>query len=223
MKPKIGALRTSRSGRPLLVVLECAPILGSKNLGEVMTRTTILKTLAIGTAAVLASCDTTSSLPYQPSIQNVMEFRSALGPDGHVRLAPFTRLPTVEPRPFCRGQGPIDVAPGKSVEQYLHDAFQAELFQSGVLASETDNAPMIIAQLEALELNTLGTGRWTIALRLTSSVDHVGFVVRKDFPFSTSWMANSACSNAAMAFGPAVNALIAQMISDPAFRRLVGH
>lgn len=181
-----------------------------------------IKLLAIaGAALALAGCETTTSYPYQPSTQNVMAFQSALAPSNtKVQLGAFTRNQAINTTPNCRMLGPVDVAPGKTMETYIRDAFQAELFQAGVLSSSSGAA--ISGRLDAVDLNTMGTGSWTLTMSLTSSADPSGYQVTTTFPFSSSFSAVSACKNASAAFGPAVNDLIAKAVANPGFARLAG-
>jgi hypothetical protein len=181
-----------------------------------------LKLLALaGVAMSLAACETTTSYPYQPSTQNVMAFQSALAPSNtKVQLGAFTRDPGINTTPACRMMGPIDVAPGKSMEQYLKDAFQTELFQAGVLSA--NSGATINGRIDAVDLNTVGTGSWSLTMTLTSSADATGYQVSTSFPFSSSFSAVSACKNASAAFGPAVNDLISKAVSNPGFSRLAG-
>ena len=106
------------------------------------------------------------------------------------------------------------------METYIRDAFQAELFQAGVL-SATSGAS-INGRIDAVDLNTMGTGSWNLTLTLTSSSDPTGYQVATTFPFSSSFSAVSACKNASAAFGPAVNDLIAKAVANPGFARLAG-
>lgn len=181
-----------------------------------------LKLLALaGVAMSLAACETTTSYPYQPSTQNVMAFQSALRPSNtKVQLGAFTRAAEINTTPACRMMGPVDVAPGKTVETYLRDAFQAELFQAGVL--DASNGAVVTGRLDALDLDSFGTGSWSMTLTLNSNLDQAGYQVSNTYPFSSSFSAVSACNNAAAAFGPAVNDLIGKAIADPGFKRISG-
>lgn len=172
---------------------------------------------ALSAGALLAGCETTTSYPYQASTQNVIAFQQTLGTN-KVRLGAFTRDPGINTTPSCRMLGPVDVSPGKTMEQYIHDAFQTELFQAGALVQS--GAPTIMGRLDAVDLNTVGTGTWSLTLTLTSDRDSAGYQVTSSHSFSSSFSAASACNNAAAAFGPAVNALIAKAIADPGFRRI---
>jgi len=176
---------------------------------------------ALGVVLALGACETTTSYPYQPSTQNVMAFQTALAPSNtKVQLGAFTRDPAINTTPNCRLLGPIDVAPGKSMEVYIRDALQTELFQAGVLSSTAGTT--INGRIDAVDLGTMGTGSWGITLTLTSTVDPTGYQVSTAFPFSSSFSAVSACKNASAAFGPAVNDLIGKAVANPGFARLTG-
>lgn len=186
-----------------------------------MTRNPVRTLLAVALVGLTSACDTTSVGPYRSSVTNVIGLRTSLATQEPIALGEFTRLAEVSGRPGCRGLGPIDVAPGSSVERYVRDAFQTELFEAEKLSVEA-GAKTVRGQLEELQLDTFGTGLWTLAVRLVSDEDPAGVLIRVEYPFSTSWMAESACSNAAMAFGPAVSALIAETVRVRAIDRLVG-
>lgn len=184
-----------------------------------------MKRLLLGAAIAamlpLAACETTTSYPYQPSTTNVMAFQSALRPSNtKVMVGPFTRDPGINTTPNCRLMGPVDVSPGKSMEQYLHDAMQTELFQAGVVDSAASTT--ITGRIDAVDLNSVGTGSWTLTVTFASNLDQTGYQVTTVFPFSSSFSAVSACNNAAAAFGPAVNDLIGKAVADPGFRRITG-
>lgn len=181
-----------------------------------------LKMLAlVGVALSLAACETTTSFPYQASTQNVMAFQNALKPSNtKVQLGAFTRDPAINTTPTCRMMGPIDVAPGKTVETYLRDAFQTELFQAGVL--DSSSGAIITGRLDALNMDSVGTGSWSLTITLASNLDPTGYQVTNNYEFSSSFSAVSACNNAAAAFGPAVNDLIGKAIADPGFKRISG-
>lgn len=181
----------------------------------------VFLTAALLVVIPLAGCETTTSFPYQPSTQNVMAFQTALRPNGaKVMVGAFTRDEAINTTPNCRMLGPVDVAPGKSMEQYIQDAVQTEMFQAGVVDSAA--RATITGRIDAVDLNTVGTGSWTIAMTMTSNLDQTGYQVSTTYPFSSSFSAMSACNNAAAAFGPAVNDLISKIIADPGFRRITG-
>lgn len=168
-------------------------------------------------AALLSACETTTSLPYSVSTQNVIQAQSALrGTNGKVSVGVFTAAAGVT-EPTCRAMGALDVAPGKDIPTYIRDAFEAELFMAQVHAIE---APAITGRIDSLEMNSFGTGSWVIAMTVSSTAFPTGYQVTTNFPFATSFSAVMACQNAATAFNPAVQDLLRSVVSHPDFSRL---
>jgi hypothetical protein len=177
---------------------------------------------AISAAALMsvAACNTTSPVAaYTPATGNVLAFQGALKPTNTVvRVGDFTTTPGVK-APGCRMVGSLDVTAGKSLDQYMKDALQADLFAAQVYDV---NAPVIInGRLDELKANTFGTGSWTISMQVTSNLDPVGYRVTAVHTFKTSYMAEAACQNATNAFGPTVQDLMAQVVGNPGFAKLV--
>lgn len=174
-----------------------------------------------GAALILAACDTTSPVaPYSPSTANVLAFQSALKPSGNsVKVGDFTST-AADSKPTCRLAGALDVTPGKTIEQYVKDAMQTELFTAQVYDV---NSPVAISgRLDEVKVNTFGTGSWTLGMQVTSSRDPTGYHVQAVRTFKTSFSATAACQNATNAFAPTVQDLIAQVVNNPGFGKLVG-
>lgn len=168
-------------------------------------------------ALALTACETVSSLPYQPSTQNVIAAQSRLG-EANVSVGAFTAAPGVE-APTCRAMGALDVAPGKTIPAFIRDALEAELFMADAIAA---GAPAITGSVDRVDLNSFGTGSWSLAMTVRSPNLPGGYQVSVDYSFATSWSAAMACQNAATAFNPAVQALLGQVVNHPQFARLVG-
>lgn len=135
-----------------------------------------------------------------------------------VSVGNITMAQGVEESPLCRLQGPVKVAPGKSLSQYIKDAFQEELFMAQVYQS---NAPVVIdGRIEALSFSSVSPASWDIKLSTKSNVSD-GYTVSVKYPFDTSWTAYSACKNVADAFGPAVQELLKQAVTHPQFGKQV--
>lgn len=123
----------------------------------------------------------------------------------------------VEDSPLCRLMGPVKVAPGKTPAQYIKDAFQEELFAAGVYAP---NAPTVIdGTITVLSFSSVSPANWNIAMAVKSN-SSPGYTVSTKYEFGTSFIAYSACKNVADAFGPAVQELLKQVVSDPQFKSL---
>ena len=170
-------------------------------------------------AAVLSGCETTNSIPYKASVTNVISIQQSLHEKGKkVSLGTISLAPGVEESPLCRLMGPVVVAPGKTLPTYIKEAFQEELFMAQVYSP---NAPTIIdGRLEKLSFSSISPASWEITLSVKSNVSE-GYTVSAKYPFDTSYTAISACKNVADAFGPAVQDLIKQVVTNPQFGSLV--
>lgn len=174
-----------------------------------------------GGLLMLAACDTTSPMVgYTPSTANVLGFQGAIRPTGGtVRVGDFSAAPGVAV-PGCRMAGSLDVSAGKSIDQYVKEAMQSELFAAQVYDV---NAPVVInGRLDELKVNTFGTGSWTLGMQVTSNRDPVGYHVQAVRTFKTSYTAVAACQNATNAFAPTVQDLLAQVVGNSGFNRILG-
>ncbi len=175
-------------------------------------------TLVFILAALLSGCETTNSIPYKASTANVISIQQSLQTQGKkVSVGKINLAPGVEESPMCRLNGPVKVAPGKSLPQYITDAFQEELFMAQVYQP---NAPTVInGRLEALSFSSVSPANWDITMSVKSNTS-AGYTVSVKYPFDTSWTAYSACKNVADAFGPAVQELLKQVVTHPQFGSL---
>jgi len=171
------------------------------------------------TAIVLSGCETTNSIPYDPSTANVITIQNTLRKEGKkVNIGSITLAPGVDESPMCRLNGPIKVAPGKSLTQYIEEAFQEELFMAGVYDVNAGNT--IDGTIEKLEFSSVSPASWDITMSVKSNTSS-GYRVSVHYPFDTSWTAYSACRNVANAFGPAVQSLLREVVTHPGFTDLV--
>lgn len=170
-------------------------------------------------AASLFGCETTNSIPYKPSTDNVILIQDALKDSGNkIRLNPFSITKQAEEGTMCRLMGPINVAPGKSIPEYIKEAFQDELFLAHKYA--TDGNVTIDGRIDELSFSSVSPAYWDIKMTVSSNKSS-GYQVSTHYRFDTSFSAYSACQNVANAFGPAVQSLIKKIIQNPGFRKLV--
>jgi len=173
---------------------------------------------SVAVAMLLIGCETTNSVPYKASTSNVISIQQSLQAQGKkVSLGTIDTAPGVDQELMCRLMGPVKVAPGKSLTQYIKDAFQEELFMAQVYQT---NAPTVITgRLEALAFSSVSPASWTIAMSVKSDKSS-GYTVSVKYPFDTSYTAYNACKNVADAFGPAVQELLKQVVTNPQFASL---
>lgn len=171
-------------------------------------------------AVALSACETYSYSPYSSSTDNVIKISDALeGSGATVRLAEFSTASGVNDTPTCRMAGPIEVAPGSTMAEYIREAFQGELYEADAYASSSENT--ISGTLQRVQFGSTGTGRWGLSLKLESDLHPEGYTVGVDHPFSTSFSGNQACENGVRAFSSATRELLDEAISHPQFRQLV--
>jgi hypothetical protein len=166
----------------------------------------------------VAGCETTNSIPYKASTSNVITIQQSLkASDKKVSLGSVSMAPGVEDSPLCRLMGPVKVAPGKTPAQYIKDAFQEELFAAGVYAP---NASTVIdGTITNLTFSSVSPASWNISMAVKSN-SSPGYTVNTKYDFGTSFTAWDACKNVADAFGPAVQELLKQVVSNPQFAAL---
>lgn len=170
-------------------------------------------------ALLILGCETTNSIPYKPSISNVISIQQSLQAQGKkVSIGSINLAPDVEESPMCRLNGPVKVAPGKPLSQYIQDAFQEELFMAQVY--QTDAPTIIDGRLEALSFRSFPPASWLITMSVKSNTSP-GYTVTIKYPFDTSLTSASACKNVADAFGPAVQELLKKVVDHPHFSSLI--
>jgi hypothetical protein len=168
-------------------------------------------------AVLLSGCETTSSVPYKASTENVIQIQQTLQ-SKKVSVADIALAPGVDESPLCRLNGPINVAPGKTIPQYVKEAFQEELF----MAQAYDvKGPAIQGRIEELSFSSVSPANWTIKMFVKSATSP-GYEVSVKYQFDTSWTAAGACRNVADAFGPAVQSLLKEVVNNPQFAALAG-
>nr|VFJ69576.1 MAG: hypothetical protein BECKDK2373B_GA0170837_12482 [Candidatus Kentron sp. DK] len=170
-------------------------------------------------AIVVSGCETTNSIQYTPSTNNVIQIKDRWGEsDIRVKLNEFTG--TGIGSMICRAAGAIDPTPGKTVTEYVRSAFQDELFMAGIYSN---NGEVVIdGNIDELSFRSFGGGRWDITMTLSSNMDQ-GYQVSTSYEFPTSWSAYFACQNVANAFNPAIQNLLNKVVTHPQFSALIGH
>lgn len=174
--------------------------------------------IAVAVTIILSGCETTNSIPYKASTSNVISMQQKLQSQGKkVSVGNITSATGVIDNPMCRLMGPVKVAPGKTLPQYIKDAFQEELFMAQVYQPDSTN--IIEGRIEALSFSSVSPASWDITMSVKSNHSS-GYTVAVKYPFDTSFSAYSACKNVADSFGPSVQELLKQVVNDPQFVNL---
>lgn len=164
---------------------------------------------------LLTACGYTIS-PYGVSVDNVNRIKA--GSIKPVAVAMFTASEPGRSSIGCRAAGPVATPDKASFETYIQKAFIDELQLAG--AYDPQSPITIQGKLEEVDFNSnIGAGKWVFRLTISSNVSP-GFTVESRQEFSTNWVADKACQQVAQAFGPAVQHLIADTVSNPKFASL---
>lgn len=174
--------------------------------------------LGAGIAVLATGCSTTNSIPYKASTANVIAIQQTLESQGKkVSVGKVAMASGVEESPTCRLMGPIKVAPGKALSQYIKEAFVEELFMAKAYSPSSKS--VIRAKIENIKFSSVSPASWEIAMSVRST-SSPGYKVSINYGFDTSWDAYSACKNVADAFGPAVQALLGKVVTHSQFSTL---
>jgi hypothetical protein len=168
---------------------------------------------------VLSGCETTNSIPYKASTNNIVAIQQTVKPSGgKVNVGGIEMASGAEESLTCRLMGPIKVAPGKTLPEYIKDAFVEELFAAQ--AYDPKASTVISGTITHMSFKSVAPASWKIDMAVKSTVS-AGYTVAIEYSFNTSFSAYSACKNVADAFGPAVQELLRLVVTDPGFAALV--
>ena len=173
-------------------------------------------------ALALTGCAHYNAQPYTVSTDNQVAIKQAAKETGAspVSLGTVTLKAGVSPDLNCRAAGPVNAAPGKTVPQYIEEALKTELYQGGIYEPNAKNR--IDAQVTALGFSSgITDANWTMGMHLTSKSMPEGFNADIQYPFSASFIADSACKSVADAFAPAVQRLVNKIVSGAEFKQLI--
>lgn len=171
-------------------------------------------------AIILSGCETTNSIPYKASTNNIITIQQKVAKsDSKVRLDTVRFSEGINDAPLCRLLGPVRVAPGKTIQQYIEDAFREELFLAGIYSPSAPN--QIQGTIMDLSFSSVSPAKWNISMTVNSTTSDE-YTVAVEYPFNTSFSAYSACQNVADAFGPAVQQLLSEVVNNQRFIDLIG-
>lgn len=165
---------------------------------------------------LLAGCDTYATSRYSINADSVMALRQFNGRT--VNVGAFTAAAPGQSEIVCRAVGPIKTPDGEPFSEYVRKALVDEMKIAGIYSP---TAPIsITGRLEQADFGST-SGTWTLALTLASS-NGATLTENETYKFTTSFAAVTACREAANAFMPAVQNLVARAVRNPSFQRLIG-
>ena len=167
---------------------------------------------------VLSGCSTTNSIPYKASTENLIAIQQTLQAQGKkVRIGKIEPANGVEEHLMCRLVGEVKVAPGKTLSEYIKDAFEEELFKAQVYDPKAST--IINGKITAISFSSVSPANWIIEMEVSSNYSP-GYTVSVKYIYNTSWLAPNACQNVADSFGPAVQELLKKVVNHPQFASL---
>lgn len=157
-----------------------------------------------------------SATPYAVHPDTIVALRSHAGHP--VKLAPFTSDKPGKSEIMCRLVGLIQTPGGVPFEQYVENAFRAELLVAGLLS---DAAPVTLSgHLERMHFSTASEAVWEVRVTLVSSNGR-RLTVADEYPFNWHFIADYACREAATAMVLAVQSLVRKAVQHPEFAGLL--
>ncbi|AJR08392.1 hypothetical protein C9J03_10995 [Photobacterium gaetbulicola] len=164
--------------------------------------------------ALLSGCETTNAIPYKASASNVATIQTTLNDDSNLAVGKVTMSDDVSL--LCRLNGDVVVYPGKTIPEYVQDAFLEELIMAQKYNAK---ASQVNIDLEEVSFSSVTPANWQITANVASS-NGESFIVNVKHEFDTSWSAAGACKNVADAFGPTTQALIKEIVNNEKFASL---
>jgi len=166
----------------------------------------------------LSGCSTVNSLHYKASIENTISIHESLGIQGKkVRITDISLADGVKDSLICRLRGPVEPIPGKSLSEYIKDAFKEELFKANVYSPRSE--AQVKATIKEINFSSVSPAYWKISMDISSNYSD-GYNTSIKYYFDTSFIAHYACENVTNAFGPAVQELLNKVVSNPRFSSL---
>ena len=180
---------------------------------------TIITTIIISLGVfALAGCE---SLPvgksYEVSAANILKIKRTLEPHQKVSSVFVEYAEEYQPELICRLVGTPDFGNGKTIPEYISDAFIQELWHSGN-ADVSDNRVHI--EINEISFSTLADAHWSIGVDVDSNT-HKGFSVSLEREFKSSFSGINACKNVSTAFHGLVRELIHTIVGHPQFPKLI--
>jgi hypothetical protein len=117
----------------------------------------------------------------------------------------------------CRAAGPVKAPDNETFAEYVRKALLSEIKFAEIYS---DTAPVTLTgSLDHIDFSSTD-GIWDLTLTVRSSNGRA-LTVSEKYTFETSFVAESACNQAAQAFGPGVQNLIGKLVNHPEFPALI--
>jgi hypothetical protein len=168
------------------------------------------------TLIILSACSITQRPRYAISVDNIYKLKSYEGVK--VEVLSFNKSAKFDPN--CRLMGPIELADGLTIPQFISKAFNDEFKMAGIYSIEGIKLSGDVTKIEFTSVSDVTNGYWDIGLRLNSS-NGKSLSVSNKYTFKSGFDALTACNATADALSPAVQDLIKATINHPEFGKLL--
>ena len=179
-----------------------------------------MKNFVVGLSAmtlVLTACESTTTPSYQTAPRNTIALMSVASSGERASVASVTANGSVNTAPVCRLMGSLDIGGGRSAEEAIRTALEAELLAGDVYSASGTPISVVLTEFAPDSLS----GKWTIGGRVITPKMPGGYEVRAVQGFKTSFTAYSACNNTALAFNNAAAEFIHEIVTHPSFRSAI--
>jgi len=166
-------------------------------------------------ALALTGCANYAVPRYAVNIDNVDALRQIQAQP--VNIGPFSGAEGGRVEMTCRGNGVVKTTDGETFAAYVRKALTDELKLAQ--AYNAASPVTLTGELKQLNFDSL-KGVWALTLSLKSS-NGWSVDVQSGFEYQTSFVLETACTQTAQAFVPAVQNLIRHVVHNPDFIKLV--
>lgn len=169
--------------------------------------------LALG---LLTGCATMTTARYSMSADNNVALKKYTGSEVFLQsLAPPPNF-----NADCRMVGPITAADGKSIPEFVRNAFNDEFKFANIYSKNGVELHGSLTRLAFSSSSGLTNGWWKIGIKLTSS-NGKSMSESSETDFKSGFVGLTACNNTAQALNGAVQDLIHKVVTDPRFGTLL--
>lgn len=166
--------------------------------------------------ALSAGCSTMTPARYSMSVDNNQALKQYAGKGMRV----VTMNAPAEYDSNCRLMGPIQASDGMSIPEFVQKAFNDEFKFADVYSDTGIELRGTLTNIRFSSISGLTNGWWDLGLKLESSNGKTLETANR-YEFKSGFDAITACNQTAQALGPAVQDLIKQVVTDPAFVSLL--
>lgn len=171
--------------------------------------------LLVVCSCILFGCAFTGQ-NYHASLENVDELNKLQSGSHKINVAPFTASDNIGNSVICRAAGTVATPTGVSFAQYIHDGLVKELKHANLYSEQ---APVTLrGNLNDISLSTMiGTGSWEIDMTFDDG-KHSPLKIKGQYKFSSNFVAEIACGQAANALEPMVEQFLQKLYRNPRFK-----